>query len=557
MSESSPSSRSLLSSPLAWLAILILCAQAWIFWNGTPGKGVSLDSAASYHSFRAGKWAAAITLDSSPQPDVAIPYCGWPPLYTACLCLLSFTGLPFWAAGLAFNVLLSVLTGWLTVRIFSLLHSHWDGGLVFFMAVACPALLVQLQFVYPVFSAPFAIVTVLYGALRAQENLRAFWKWAVIGGLVAGLSTWVAYMTVPALFLSYGWYAYRKGDRPALGVVRWCIAAGVVMVIAFVAFRLACSWAVARGDVINNEISGGMAKFIERAFPGIKANAAAWFFNVVRGACVLLPAVLLMKILRLRITALYGAQPLVAAAILTPVIFTLALPKEFASSTHIFHGSAWLHVAFLLPLLFTPPHPFAGRRTGPAAALTFLLFGLFYTQGYRILPASAFSNPNITPEEVSFRAPGDWPPNDYQMPSDLGSAVRTIFKQVFYMPPLYPGSIAGNPHVAIYARWHDEWASAFRAPLADRKIVIAWTAQEPSTFTWWTGRVLNSINNYGEMRLSFDKFETRGLLRQTALIVPDHSDTAAVLSELASRGLTLEARPVAGTGFTVQAIVPK
>ncbi|HWB05888.1 MAG TPA: hypothetical protein VG796_22900 [Verrucomicrobiales bacterium] len=557
MSDSSPSSRSLVSSPLFWLAILILLTQSWIYWNDTPGPGLALESAASYHGFKAGKWTAALTLDASPQPDVSVPYCGWPPLYTTGLCLLSLTGLPFWAAGLFYNFLLIILTGWITVRIFSLLRCQWDAGLVFFLVTVCPALLFQFRFVYPVFSTPLAIVTVFYGALRAQEDPRAFWKWAVICGLVAGLSSWVAFMTAPALFLSYAWQARRHGDRVAAIVVRWSIAAGVVMAVAFVAFRLASAWALAREDVITSQISGGSSKLIERAFPGIKAVAAAWFYNTVRGGYVLIPIVVLIALLRVRFTALYGARPLFAAALLTPVIFTLVLPGEFAPSAHIFHGAAWLHVAFFAPLLFGPSHPFAARRTRLAAAGTFILFALLYTQGYRVLPASAFSNPNITAEEVSFRAPGDWPPNVYRAPTDMGSVIRTTFKQGFYMPPLFAKTIEGNPQVANYAKWHGGWQRTFQPPLDDRKIVVAWTAQEASNFTWSTGRVLESVNNFEEMRHVFDKLEKRGLLPQTALIVPDNSDTAGVLAALEPRSLTLAPRPVADTGFTVLAIVPK
>jgi hypothetical protein len=65
------------------------------------------------------------------------------------------------------------------------------------------------------------------------------------------------------------------------------------------------------------------------------------------------------------------------------------------------------------------------------------------------------------------------------------------------------------------------------------------------------------VNNFEEMRLVFDKLEKRGLLPQTALIAPDNSDTAGILAALDPRGLKLAPRPVADTGFTVLAIVPK
>lgn len=558
MTDSPATIRSLLRSPLVWLAVVILAVQGWVYWQDTPGLSPALASANCYRRFQSGQWIAALTLDRSPQPDVSLPYCGWPPLYMTGLCLLGLTGLPFWAAGLLYNGILSLVTGWVAVRLFRRLHSGWNSGLIFFLTAACPAALLQLRFVYPTAATPLAVLVVLYGAVIVKEGEGDFWKWAALCGLLAGLSTWVACMTIPAVVISYGWHARRTGDPATRRVVRWALSAGLFMAGVLVLFKAASVWAFAQNDVLVFDSADAGAALIGKALPGVKSVIMAWCYAGVRLFWVLLPVAVLLLLIRTRRAGLPGSHPVLMAAFLTPVLFTLLLPGVMAAPANHHHASAWLPVAFLLPLLLVPPHPFSSRASRVTAGFMFLFFGAVFTQGYRALPDGMFESSRSDESAAHFRAPGDYPQGpaeDSFSVSDVSDVVRKVIEQGFYIPTTYDRTILYNPYARRYARWRSEWQSAFSAPLADRKIALAWIADDYS-FAWFTGRILFGLNSMAEMENRLKKLHAHALIEQTAFVVPAESDDTAIRAALEEYGLTLEPRPVSES-LSVLAVVRK
>ncbi len=558
---SNKSQRSLLYSSAVWAGMALLALLVVGFWVQGP-QGPSIDAAQTYQRFRDGGWMAPLTLDQSPVVELSLPYCGWPPLYMCGLCLLSLTGLPFWPAALLYNAMLTVLAALVAVRIARRCGSTWPPGLVFFLAVACPAYGLQFRFAYPVMMIPLCCLVPVNAALAVHAgglNRRRWLALAVGAGLLASLGTWVSYMAAPALFLAFGLTARRhrgqqEGDA-ALRVVRWSLALGLVMVVGFAIFKLASGYALRHEPMISSEISGGLSKFLERMMPGRSVLLATVFYSIVRMGWVLLPTVILALLLVRRGGAAARDQcralPAVPGTlILIPLLFACFLPGEIGPSEHNFHAMDYVPLALLLPALWVP---FRAGATMKAVAVWGISL-LAYFQGYRILPDLALENPRAEAAERLFDAPGNYHYGLKPASASIRSLMRTTFKNGFNIPATDPRAGRLDPKAARWQEWLTH-GQLYREAVKDRRVLLAWT---PDGFgvSFFTGRPLLGVQDFAGFQSQAAGLAKIGLLFRSGVIVPEETDTSSVLAVLAGFQATAVERPVAGTGYKLLSVGP-
>lgn len=552
---SSPDNRPLAASPWVWAGLAVLLLFSAVFYIQGP-PGLAQESANTYERFRDGGWMSPLTLDQSPVHELSIPYSGWPPLYMTGLCLLSLTGLPFWPAALLYNALLTVLTGVLAVRIARRCGSHWPEGLVFFLAVACPAYGLQFKFAYPVMMVPLcclvpvaAALAVHGGGISRQRSLML----ALGAGLVASLGTWVSFMAAPALFLVFAWMARRlRGTEPgaaALRVVRWSVVLGVCMVAGFILFKLAAAYAFQHEPRLSGQASGGLSKFLERMLPGAKGLVAAAFFWLVRFFWVMLPVAVLMFLLRLKLRSLVQAKPLsvavTAVLFLIPLLFVCFLPGEIGQSAHIFHGVDFVPLAALLPVLLLPFVPAAALKSG----VVWAVFGLLYLQGYRVLPALALENPRAGAAQEWFDAPGDYHYRQEEAALGFRSLVRTSFKNGFHIPASDARAATLDPKAARWQEWLKQ-GPVWQESLRGRRVALAWTA-DAAGFSYFVKRPILAVGSFADFEEGLAGLAKLGLLEKAAIILPVTANREPVLQRLSVHGCTAEPAAVPGTDYVL------
>jgi hypothetical protein len=523
-----------------------------------------METANSYARFQSGAWLSALTLDKSPVPELSLPYCGWPPLYMTGLCLLSLTGLPFWTAALCYSALLTVMTGVVAVRVARLCPGDWPPALVFFLAVACPAYGMQFQFAYPVILVPLSCLLPVWAALviwQSEGSARRQILLAAGAGLVASLSTWVAYMTAPALFLAF-YAAFRlrreaQAMAAAKRVMRWSVLLGLWMVAGFVIFKLLCTWVAGLEPGMGGPISGGAAKLKERMLPGGKVVLAAWFYAAVRGGWVLLPVFLLAVVLRLR----FWRRPLASLAstggavllalLLAPLIFTLLLPGEMGQPAHIFHGVGFIPLAALLPILAIP----YSRKAGAAAAVIWVTMGLVFLLGGRWLPALALESPRTAAYSGWILEPGDYTPQPTASPLGARSLVRTVLRNGFRISATDARAAVLDPAAAWRQSVQGEPGMALRAAMQDRVAATGWTS-DATLFSYVTGRPFLECNNLPQLEERLAGFNRLGLLARCAIVLPHSADRKPAEATAACMGCRVVLREVPGTPWCLLLLEP-
>ena len=522
-------------------AAAVLTAVAMARW---PHGELDMEFYPAFAEAAAGGWRCMVSMDRVQHPDVVMPYTSWPPAYMIGLCLLGKTGLSFTVAAAAWNLLLLLLGAWWMLRLCIAAGLHAAAPAAALLTVLGPAHWTTATIVFP----HVLTIAVMTGmAASACGNLlpshAGGGRLAGFGaGFIAGLSHWMAFLMLPALWLGFRMQRNRLPEGAMGRFGRWMAGCALGLGLAFLTFLVLQRLAVPAESRIELPGASLAERLRLRLLPTPRTLAGAGFFGVLRfmaaGGLVLVAAVAAARWHRGSRSEAERMPPPGRAMLwafgTAAALFTFLLSGETAVPTHIFHSR--LH-APLVVIGIALSLPGLARPGKVAAFVVMGAMSLLAMIGEPLLPDRVIAGPSLVGAEVGFLAPGDHVRPAAGSEFSAAAVARTAVKQLVSV------SLDGLAARDFEARgrtwsWLRGHADFLRGATAPDDVITGWHEMS-ITAPWVLDRSVTGMPDTASLRIVVDGLLTKLPPGRLVVAVPVEVTAEAVTDALALPGLAL------------------
>ena len=522
-------------------AASVLTGVAMARW---PHGELDVEFYPAFAEAAAGGWKCMVSMDRVQHPDVVIPYSSWPPAYMVGLCLLGKAGLCFKWAAAAWNLLLLLLGAWWMLRLCRDAGLESAAPAAALLTVLGPAHWTTATCVFP-HLLTIAVMTGMAASAFCAVNAPHPSGGRGAGfcaGFVAGLSHWMAFLMLPALWLGFrlqrGGLAAGASERFG----RWMAGCVLGLGMAFLTFLVLQRLAVpgeARIDIPGASLAERLRL---RLLPTPRTLAGAGFFGVLRfmaaGGVVLLAVMAAARWRGRSLTEVPGVNPMTRALLwafaIAAVLFTFLLSGETSVPTHIFHSRTFAPAVVIGLAMLLPAFTGLVRLAVCAGMAGMSLLALI---GEPLLSDRIIAGPSLVGAPVGFLAPGAAvrPPAASAL---SGAAVaRTAVKQLVSV------SLDGLAARDFEARgrtwsWLRSHAAFLRGATAPDDVIAGWH-EMGTTAPWVLDRSVAGAPDTASLRPLVDGLLARLPTGRLVVAVPADVTAAAVTEALDIPGLTL------------------
>ena len=440
-------------------AVFIICAIH--HYHLGPGSRLGGELYAGFiKASQSGSPWPLLTMDASPNPELQMPYCGWPPLYGLSLFPFALLGFEYYFSLNLLNFIIIALTGLTLVRLTSLLGCSHFAWIIGSMCMLSPGIIgnTTLYFCHslvPLIAAVQALVFLprIIDPIPKKGIIGFWFLQSMIIGFISGMSSWACYFGIllPLPYLIT--ISFCQSNSP---IERKCSINGKVarymtsfllgLIVAFALIKCIQIRAFSFENVITFRSSLGGDTFIQKVAPNLKGFSQAIFFTTIRFLAVVTPVIFCGLILAKHPLLLFGKNRMLKpesesikcciGLILPPLGFCVALSGEQQFTENAFHSNIWVVPACLIFAFFLMKNQYLdiGRKKQITITSYSCVLALLISYGHVIIPSSYKQYAvKMTPSQASVRSPDEHVgPVASKMSSKL--FLGPILRQIFPVP---------------------------------------------------------------------------------------------------------------------------